>query len=52
MATMIYTYMAQVDGAMLDPVDTVQFKFVNGNAWGLMKTQKANVPSRATARWL
>jgi len=31
---MIYTYVATVDGAMLDPVDTVQFKFVNGNAWG------------------
>ncbi len=31
---MVYTYVAQVDGAMLDPVDTLQFKFVNGNAWG------------------
>ena len=31
---MIYTYVATVDGAMLDPVDTVLFKFVNGNAWG------------------
>ena len=31
---MIYTYVATVDGAMLDPMDTVLFKFVNGNAWG------------------
>lgn len=31
---MIYTYVAQIDGAALTPVDTLQFKFVNGNAWG------------------
>ena len=31
---MIYTYVATVDGAMLEPMDTVLFKFVNGNAWG------------------
>ena len=31
---MIYTYTTQIDGAALDPVDTLQFKFVNGNAWG------------------
>jgi hypothetical protein len=31
---MVYTYTAQIDGAALDPIDTVQFKFVNGNAWG------------------
>ncbi len=31
---MIYTYVANVDGAMLEPMDTVLFKFVNGNAWG------------------
>mgnify|MGYP002620108338 CR=1 FL=1 len=31
---MVYTYVATVDGAMLNPVDTVEFKFVNGNAWG------------------
>lgn len=31
---MVYTYVATVDGAMLNPMDTVQFKFVNGNAWG------------------
>lgn len=31
---MIYTYVAQVDGAALNPVDTLLFKFVNGNAWG------------------
>ena len=31
---MIYTYTAQVDGATLDPMDTLLFKFVNGNAWG------------------
>lgn len=31
---MVYTYTAQIDGSAIDPVDTVQFKFVNGNAWG------------------
>lgn len=31
---MVYTYTAQIDGAALSPVDTVEFKFVNGNAWG------------------
>ena len=31
---MIYTYVATIDGAALTPVDTVEFKFVNGNAWG------------------
>ncbi|MGB0171098.1 MAG: hypothetical protein ACPF8Y_03875 [Flavobacteriales bacterium] len=31
---LIYSYVAQIDGALLDPVDTVQFKFLNGNAWG------------------
>jgi hypothetical protein len=30
----VYTYVAQIDGAALEPVDSVQFKFVNGNAWG------------------
>ena len=31
---MIYTYVATVEGAMLEPMDTALFKFVNGNAWG------------------
>ena len=31
---LIYTYVSTIDGAALDPVDTVMFKFVNGNAWG------------------
>lgn len=31
---MVYTYTTQIDGSALDPVDTVEFKFVNGNAWG------------------
>ena len=31
---LVYTYVATIDGAALETVDTVQFKFVNGNAWG------------------
>lgn len=31
---LVYSYVAQIEGALLDPVDTVQFKFLNGNAWG------------------
>lgn len=30
----IYTYVSTIDGSILEPVDTVLFKFVNGNAWG------------------
>ncbi len=30
----IYTYVSMIDGSILEPVDTVLFKFVNGNAWG------------------
>lgn len=30
---LIYTYVAQMDGAMLEPADTALFKFVNGNVW-------------------
>lgn len=30
---LIYTYVAQMDGAMLETVDTALFKFVNGNVW-------------------
>ena len=31
---LIYTYVSTIDGAAIEPVDTVMFKFVNGNAWG------------------
>lgn len=30
---LVYTYAAEIDGAMLDPMDTALFKFVNGNVW-------------------
>ena len=43
---LIYTYTAQVDGAMLDPVDTLQFKFVNGNAWGFDESPEGECASQ------
>jgi len=43
---MVYTYTAQVDGAMLEPVDTLQFKFVNGNAWGFDENPEGECASQ------
>jgi len=43
---MVYTYVATVDGAMLDPVDTALFKFVNGNAWGFDENPEGECASQ------
>ena len=43
---MIYTYVATVDGAMLEPMDTVLFKFVNGNAWGFDENPEGECASQ------